>query len=290
MGFFKRELNKAIKRSVNKALKPKPQKQSRQRQAPQTILAVVQMRPWNYSQQAEIIELDGDYENVLFTYNTEPLKGVRKGQTITVDIYRGDATLYSKYSGNTATSEEFDDVVVMYNHEPIGFAALPRDKVIEAAQMGYAFRMKAKCYGMLEDYPGVKEMKLLAPKPFYLYGLIPGAPDDRPKRVVEAESDEYFSYNEYDTEDFKNIATKDKWVFFDAKIEIIPTPKGSKAKPHIGVYSSDGMLISEVAAKNSYYEKMLDYMNRYEAFTVKATRRASSVDDSAFYKIEIMGK
>ena len=290
MGFFKRELNKAIKRSVNKALKPKPQKQLRQRQTPQTIPAVVQMRPWNCPQHAEIIELNGDYENIIYTYNSEPLKGVRKGQTIEVDVYRGDAVLCSQHSCTIADSEEWEDTVIMYNNEPFGFSSFPRDKVLEAAQMGYAFRMKAKCYGMLEDYPGVKEMKLLAPNPFYLYGLIPGAPDDRPKRVVEAESDEYFSYNEYDAEDFKNIATKDKWVFFDAKIEIIPTPKGSSAKPHIGVYSSDGMLISEVAAKNGYYGKMIDYMNKYETFTVKATRRASSVDDSAFYKIEIMGK
>lgn len=282
MGFFKRELNKAIKRSVNKAVRPK-QKPAPKQQAPS---AIVQMRPWSCPQQAQIIELDGDYENRIYVYNTEPLKGVRKGQTITVDIYRGDATLYSKHSGNTASSNEYDDVVVMYNNEPIGFAAFSRDKTINAAQMGYQFRMKAKCYGMLKDYPGVKEMKLIAPKPFYLVDWIPGAQDDRPIW----EKDEYIRISESEPEIIKNLALKDKWVFLDAKMKYMPVEKGSQAKPHIGIFSNDEMLIAELDARRSDYKRLSDYMTTYSEFTVKATRKKSSFNDSSFYSIEILAK
>lgn len=165
MGFFKRELNKAIKKQVNKAAKPKKQtkKQASQNQS------VMSVTPWTgCPEYAQLVEVGGDCEKTIYVYDSEPLKGVRKGQTVTVEIYRGDMIMRSVHTGTVANSAEFDDVVVGYDGHPIGFTSLPRSEVINSAHMGYVLHFKAKCYGMLEGYPGCKEMRLLAPKRFAL--------------------------------------------------------------------------------------------------------------------------
>ena len=100
----------------------------------------------------------------------------------------------------------------------------------------------------------------------------------------------YFSYNEYDEDDYANLATRYEWDFKNARIQMIPTPPKSTAKPHIGVYSSDGMLVSEVAAKNGYYNDLLKFMNNYGSYEVKATRNVSEFNGQVFFKIEIIGK
>lgn len=165
MGFFKRELNKAIKKQVNKAAKPKKQTKKK---APSNQ-SVMSVTPWTgCPEYAQLVEVGGDCEKTIYVYDSEPLKGVRKGQTVTVEIYRGDITMVSQHSVAIANSAEFDDVVVLYESKPIGFTNLPRSEVINSAHMGYVLHFKAKCYGMLEGYPGCKEMRLLAPKRFVL--------------------------------------------------------------------------------------------------------------------------
>lgn len=242
-------------------------------------------KPWGYKLKG-FIDIDGDSERAIYVYDGRPLAGVRKGQIIPIETYCGDCRMTSIYTGMEWDSAEMGDAPVMYRDQVIGFTTIPREKVLEAAKLGYALRFKAKCMGMLEGYDNVKEIKMIAPKPFYLYGLVPDAADDRPLRDREY----YFSYNEYDEDDFANIAKKDEWTFPDARLEMIPTPTKSSAKPHIGVYSNDGMLVSEVAAKNKYYSSMIDFMSRYKNFSVKATRRKSDINGAIFYTIEIYGK
>ena len=243
------------------------------------------IKPWGY-QLKGYLDVGGNHERTVYVYDGRPLANVQIGQTIPIETYCGDCRMRSIYTGAEWDSTEMGDAVVMYKDQIIGFTTIPREKVLEAAKLGYAFRFKAKCIGMLEGYDGIKEIKAITPSPFYLHGLVPGAEDDRPLRDREY----YFYYNEYDEEDYANIAIRDEWAFPNAKIEMIPTPPKSSAKPHIGVYSSDGMLISEVAAKNGYYSSLIEFMNSYSNFSVKATRRKSDINDAIFYTIEIYGR
>lgn len=145
---------------------------STQAATPTSQSAVTRTAPWGY-QLRGVVNIGGDYENTIYTYDSRPLKGVRKGQTITVETYCGDCTMESIHTGMTWDSLELGDVPVMYNDQIIGFTTVPRSQVIKAAQLGYALRFKAKCYGMLEGYKGVKEMKMLAPRPFDVAEWLP---------------------------------------------------------------------------------------------------------------------
>ena len=211
---------------------------------------------------------------------------MRKGQSVTVELFRGDGFMTSTATGYRHEVGEFDDCMVLYEGQPIGFVSFPVDKLRRAAELGYAIKLNATCQGMLEGYKGIKGMDALMPSRFYLHDWIPGAEDDRPIWMRE----NYFKYNEYDVADYANIVNRPEWDFENAKLEIIPTPPKSTAKPHIGVYASDGMLVSEVAAKNGYYNDLLKFMDKYSSFDVKATRIISDEDGRIFFRIEIIGK
>lgn len=256
------------------------------RQAAPPEPGVHNLVPWPVAMPKYEVVISGDTERQIYSYDSRPLKGVRKGQVVTVELFRGEGFMTSTDTGYCHDMSEFDDCMVLYEGSPIGFVRFPIDKLRQAAELGYAIKMSAKCYGMLEGYHGIKEMKALLPNRFYLYDWIPGVEDDRP--LYEHEN--YFYYNEYDEEDYANLTTRYKWEFRDAKIQMIPTPPKSSAKPHIGVYSSDGMLVSEVSARNGCYKDLLKFMESYSSFDVFASRNVSQYNDEVYFKIEILGK
>ena len=243
------------------------------------------MSPWPIATPKYAVTINGQEERQIYSYDSSPLKGVRKGQVVTVELFRGDGAMVSTCTGYYADTKDRHDCIVLYEGRPIGFIAFPVEKLRRAAEMGYAIMLSAKCYGPLEGYPGIKEMRALVPHRFYLVDWIPGAEDDRPLR----ERENYFHYNEYDEADFRNLITKYEWDFEDARLEMIPTPAKSSAKPHIGVYSKEGMLISEVTARNSCYKKLIEFMEQYDSFRVVAKRVTSEIDGTLWYSIEILG-
>ena len=247
---------------------------------------VHQLKPWPLATPKYEVVISGDKERDIYSYDSRPLKGIRKGQVITVELFRGEGFMTSTDTGYCHDMQEFNDCIVLYEGSPIGFITFPIDKLKRSAELGYAIKLNAMCYGMLEGYNGIKRMAALVPQRFYLHDWIPGAEDDRPI----SEHENYFSYNEHDEEDYANLTSRYEWDFKNARLQLIPTPPKSSAKPHIGVYSSDGMLISEVAAKNGYYKELLKFMENYNSYDVKATRNISELNGNVYFKIEIIGK
>ena len=265
---------------------PKKAKQASKGSARTPKAGEHQLKPWPLATPKYEVVISGDDERHIYNYDSRPLKGVRKGQVVTVELFRGEGCMTSTDTGYCHDMNEFNDCMVLYEGAPIGFIKFPVDKLKRAAELGYAIKLKAKCYGMLEGYKGIKDMAALVPEYFYLYDWIKGAEDDRP--IWKREN--YFKYYEYDKEDYANLTSRYEWEFKDASIRMIPTPPKSTAKPHIGVYAADGMQISEVAAKNGYYGKLIEFMESYNSFDVFATRNVSDMNGEVFFKIEILGK
>lgn len=231
------------------------------------------------------IIVTGNKERQIYVYDSAPLKGIRKGQVVTVELFRGEGALVSTSTGTFRRREGLNDCIVVYEGYPIGFITFPNDKLRQAAELGFAIKLNAMCYGALEGYKGIKEMRALVPEHFYLHDWIPNVEDDRP--IWKREN--YFTYNEFDESDYRNLVTGYEWDFPNARIALIPTPEKSKAKPHIGVYAQDGMQISEVSARNGCYNNLYEFAARYASFHVTAKRRVSEFDQKVYYIIEIIG-
>lgn len=284
MGFIERSLNKAVKRSIKGALKPKPRKRATGKST--TSLSnqrPYNLKPWDILAPEHEIVFPLEFERKVYVYDSGPVSRLRMGEQIILEAFRGDGSMKSVHTGTMRTNGEFDDTIMLYNGVPIGFAEIPREKVKAAAKMGYALKFHGACCGFVPGYNGVKNIVISCPRRIYLYDCIPGAKDDRPLSM----RDDAIVYNEYDEEDYINLVTRDKWTFRGAKMEIVPPPPKSQAKPHVRLVSSRGVKISEVAAKNHYYGQMVHLAETFRKFDVKATRRITD-DGRAYYHIEVV--
>ena len=129
------------------------------------------LRSWNVPTPSKALLVSGDSERTLFTYDSEPLKSVRKNEVVTVSAFIGDASMVSRSTGLVWDTLKDGDMLMLYNRRPIGFSSVPRSVVMEAAMYGYELQFKARCYGMLKGYKGVKEMRLIAPKTIDISGF-----------------------------------------------------------------------------------------------------------------------
>lgn len=73
--------------------------------------------------------------------------------------------------------------------------------------------------------------------------------------------------------------------FGDPRLRLIPTPKGSKAKPHIGIYDNE-VLIYELSASMSAYKTLIKFVDQpIQAIHVR--RLNSTIDEGHYYKLKI---
>ena len=119
-------------------------------------------QPWNVPKPKHSALVKGSNERPIYVYDSTPRKGVRKGQTVSVTVFPGDAAMTSRHTGMRWSTNE-GDMLILYENSPIGFANVPKDAVLQAAKAGFRLKFNAKCYGMLAGYKGVKEMKILMP-------------------------------------------------------------------------------------------------------------------------------
>ena len=226
---------------------------------------------------------DGEKERKVIVYNGAPVSSLSAGTEIALTPYLGEGVMYSRFSDWSVNTKDCFDTIMCYKGTPIGFCSIPRGEVKTLARKGIRVSFSAKCLGDLEGYSGIKEIVLYAPAKIYA--------DDVLGEIScyehgATEKPQVLQYNEYDEEDYIELASKKRWQFPSAKIEFIPTPKGSSAKPHILLTSKRGKKISEVTARNSYYAELAELVRDDLAYLIQATRIDRDEEDRpAFYHI-----
>lgn len=269
MGFFS-SLIKAVGAASKQEAKPKA--------AP-----TCKLRPWRVPAVKMTHTLVGDTERDVYIYDGRPLSSVRKGSAFELEVFRGDATMRSIYTGREDGTDSYR-VCMLYDGEPVGFVSMSLEEVRKAADSGIALRARAKCHGMVEGYKGVKDIRVTIPRKLFAEDVIA---DMRAMEAGAPADHGVYGYNEYDEDDFRGLAARNAWEIPSARVELIPTPKGSSAKPHVGVYMEDGTLVSEVAAKDCCYKDLVEIADGYSHYYVIARRWAKD-DGSAAYHIRIL--
>lgn len=241
-----------------------------------------EFEPWGITTN-RAVKMVGGKERKVVVYDGTPLLGLRDGEEFEIAPFLGDATMYSRFSDWEESTKDRGRTAVMYDGQPIGFTSIPSKEVKAIAKKGYSIRLKAVCLGDLDGYPGIKEVVAMTPDFISVESVVVrallddlGAPQECP----------VLHYNEYDEEDFSQIATRNSWVFDEARIEVIPPEGKSKAKPHLAIYSKK-RLVSEVAAKNSYYQDLLDITDSGDRLLVTAKRCEKSMGDGSYYHIAV---
>lgn len=223
---------------------------------------------------ARAIDIDGDCEKTVFVYVGVPFKGIRKGTEFYVDPLGRDMVIHSKSTGTTADSAEFGDTPLSYNGTAFGFTYSGLGFLKEMVAAGFTFRLKVKKTGMYS--PGVPELVSLTAEPRLLKQWwerqktltipVPFSEEDElirheaqhKARVAQVRCGRTGIELAKDSLEVWITVTDGNWIGgklprkdfrFTPSFEIVPTPKGSSAKPHIKVLA-DGNPLVEISARS----------------------------------------
>ena len=223
---------------------------------------------------ARVINIDGDCEKTVFTYIGAPLKGIRRGAEFYAEPLGHDMVIHSKSTGTTADSAEMDDTPLSYNGTAFGFSYSGLGFLKEMVAAGFTIRIKVKKTGMYS--PGVPELVSLTAEPWLLKQWwerqktlsipVPFSEEDELIRHEAQHKARVAQVRRRRTgiELTKNslevwvTVTDSNWIGgklprkdfrFTPSFEIVPTPKGSSAKPHIKVLANGSPLV-EISARS----------------------------------------
>lgn len=297
MGFFA-SLLKLTKPSVTQSHvdaiktteKPLPQQETQPKRQPSLINE--NRRPYA----CELV-LEGDEERTVYTYDGAPLKGTRKGSKFYVEVVTSPVHLYSR-----VTESDWDGssggVALAYNGRVFGMTNTLDKTFRDIDAAGYRIRIKAKRVGMYCE--GIPEIVLMIPDPDEIFlwrdackGLgreVPfderHSPECENAAKQEGERRRLSKMTEVDlpfgVDGDSLFVEDDEWVGdrptvgsvkVDISTELIPTPKGSSAKPHVLVRCS-GKEFYELSARNRQHAFFLEHVGDipYLATCKKHTR------------------
>ena len=223
---------------------------------------------------ARVIDIDGDCEKTVLTYVGVPFKGIRKGAEFYVDPLGRDMVIHSKSTGTTADSAEFGDTPLSYNGTAFGFTYSGLGFLKEMVASGFTIRLKVKKTGMYS--PGVPELVSLTAEPRLLEQwwerqktLTVPVPLSEEDELIRREAQHRARVAQVrrrrtgielakDSLEVWITVTDGNWIGgklprkdfrFTPSFEIVPTSKGSSAKPHIRVLADANPLV-EISARS----------------------------------------
>lgn len=230
---------------------------------------------------ARVIDIDGDCEKTVFTFVGVPFKGIRKGAEFYVDPLGRDMVIHSKSTGTTADSAEFGDTPLSYNGTAFGFTCSGLGFLKEIVAAGFTIRLKVKKTGMYS--PGVPELvsltaeprlleqwwerqkTLTIPVPFSEENELTRREAQYRARVAQVRRRRTGIELAKDSLEVWITVTDRNWIGgklprkdfrFTPSFEMVPTPKGSSAKPHIKV-AADGNPLVEINARSDEVYKRI---------------------------------
>lgn len=230
---------------------------------------------------ARVIDIDGNFEKTVFTYVGVPFKGIRKGTEFYVDPLGRDMVIHSKSTGTTADSAEFGDTPLSYNGTAFGFTYSGLGFLKEMVAAGFTFRLKVKKTGMYS--PGVPELVSLTAEPRLLEQwwerqktLTIPVPFSEEDELIRREAQYRAKVAQVrrrrtgielakDSLEVWITVTDHNWIGgklprkdfrFTPSFEIVPTPKGSSAKPHIKVIADGNPLVEINARSDEVYKRI----------------------------------
>lgn len=221
--------------------------------------------------------LEGDDEVTVYTYYGSRLKGIEVGESFYASVITKKTTLKSESSGTVwETDPTIGEVALSYRDLVFGSANLPARDLEDIRKHRYSIQVKCKKAGWYE--PGVPEIVMTIPKREEIdfwrdacNGL--GREirfDERHEPYAEKASE---LYNDHRRAERAAGCSLPKWsqvvrIYLgenkpcelgeiNPALSFIPTPKGSKAKPHIAI-STGETIIKEVSARSYYYNEIIE--------------------------------
>lgn len=263
------------------------------------------------NQTGETICIEGDsgYGNV-YVYDGRPLKNVRKGSAFYLDVVPYDLVIESKETGTVCDTAEWGNLPLAYDGYVVGAISYATEELKEAMASGLSIRLKVRRDGTY--MPGIPELTALLPqqsavKGWWNHRKLSGRDVPFDKDSIEkfeelaqiakdhARLEKAFGMKLPSGCPFVTLFVEDKvWrgptentslSVVKIETELVPTPKGSSAKPHIAVYCN-GVLAADVSARSTRYAALLEHVG--EAPLVASAQSFGNDGGEQLWKLTIV--
>lgn len=254
---------------------------------------------------SETVILEGDFERDVYVYDGRPLSSTRKGSSFYLDVVPYDITIESVATGTVCDTKEGNDIALSYKGLVVGVLPYATGTIKKASKEGVDFKLRIKRNGMY--MPGVPDLTTALPQPklvdaWWSYRVRTGnkipfneehleeieslAQKESERRYIEkAFSVKFTSDCEHvtlnvDDDDWNGSKAAPDFTLTDVTTELVPTPKGSSAKPHIAIFC-DGRLATELSARSTRYKTLSRHVG--EAPIAAASQRFDSMNEDGGY-------
>lgn len=241
------------------------------------------------ARQCRSVVFSGDCERRVYVYCGKPLKRLRVGNTFTADVVTKRVRLVSDLTGGVWDTKD-EGVALAYNGKVFGATSVLDSTFKELAELGYKIAVSCKMTGWYSD--GIPEIVMMIDDPEEIFKWRDACKglgyeisfDERNspecEDAVSAER-ERFGLSKacgkelpagvegeviyFDTTKWNGRKKGNGRYSLDISTELIPTPSGSSAKPHIAILSS-GRKVAEVSARNQQYKTLAAHVGERPYF------------------------
>lgn len=244
------------------------------------------------------VVLEGNEERRVYVYDGAPLKGTRKGSVFYVEVARKPVRLVSTLNMTEWDSETDGGVALTINGTPFGMTGTLEKTFRKLIDKGYSISIKAKRKGMYDT--GIPEVSLLIPDPQEIFRWLDACDelgeevpfDERNSPRCEAAAAAHGERKRLEFGLGISLPEGSEGVIFNLdewagsghpqiETSVIPTPKGSQAKPHIVVKDGERK-IAEVSARNGQYRVLSEHVGE-SPFATGVRKMDSMIDAGGHY-------
>lgn len=118
----------------------------------------------------EHIHLEGSRSVKIYVYDGKPLKGVKKGDVITLDAIGGVVFMESTLTGTLASNTDGWNTALGYKGQKIGFTSGACGVINELLERGHTVSISAHCNGMYAK--GIPDLEAMLPPQKELNALV----------------------------------------------------------------------------------------------------------------------
>lgn len=227
------------------------------------------------------ISFRGECERTVYVYYGEPLRKIRKGDVFDAEVVTKPMRLRSELTGGVWDTTD-DGFALAYKGKVFGAASALGNTFKDIAKLGYKITVSCRMTGWYDR--GIPDVVMMIDEPEEIFAWLNACKglgrdvsfEDRHspecesaalsertrfelskacERELPAGVDGDYVY----IEDDKWAGRRKSGVFpVEVSTEMIPTPSGSAAKPHVAVFV-DGAMAADISARNMHYKTLAEH-------------------------------
>lgn len=254
------------------------------------------------------ISFRGECERPVYVYYGEPLKKIRKGDVFDAEVVTKPMRLRSELTGGVWDTTD-DGFALAYKGKVFGAASALGNTFKDITELGYRITVSCRMTGWYAK--GIPTVVMMIDEPEEIFAWLDackGLGRDvsfEERHSTECESAALSERTRLELskacgrelpvgvdgdcvyiEDDKWAGRRKSGIFpVEVSTELIPTPRGSKAKPHVAVFV-DGAMTADVSARCVHYKTLAEHAGERPYFACCQKREGH--DGSPIWRVTVV--